>query len=237
MFAAAEREVTALKQELNVTKTDLQHQKNKTGQLETENKGQAAELKTLVTSLTICEKELNNTKADLQVLKKKTDQLERENAALVTRVTASEKTVAELKRSQEITDKAKVAFSVGLTEAQNLGPFEEATTLIYKRVITNIGHAYNPLTGKFTAPDSGIYSFRFTASSVENGAKFCLFRNDEKVMQIVHKNVKGILIHIPNVTVLELQKGDEVYIRMDGGDLKVYSNNFHTFSGFLLFTM
>lgn len=62
-----------------------------------------------------------------------------------TRVTASEREVEELKR--ENADRPKVAFSAGLTSGF-VGPFNTETTLVYTRVITNIGQAYSPTTGQ-----------------------------------------------------------------------------------------
>ena len=48
-----------------------------------------------------------------------------------------------------LTDQAKVAFSVGLTNDGYVGPFSSTTTLVYERAITNIGNAYNPSTGRW----------------------------------------------------------------------------------------
>ena len=50
-----------------------------------------------------------------------------------------------------LTDKTKVAFSAGLGIGI-LGPYTTAageTTLVYKNVITNIGGAYSPSTGRW----------------------------------------------------------------------------------------
>ena len=47
-----------------------------------------------------------------------------------------------------------VAFSV--TVDDDFGPFTSAEIVIWDREITNVGNAYNPHTGIFTAPISGI---------------------------------------------------------------------------------
>lgn len=50
----------------------------------------------------------------------------------------------------------QVAFSASLVSdgALTLGPYTAHTTLVYKYVVTNIGNAYNPLTGNLTEPVS-----------------------------------------------------------------------------------
>lgn len=50
-----------------------------------------------------------------------------------------------------------VAFFVGMGE--NIGPIEANMDLVFDKVITNVGKAYNAETGRFTAPFSGTYQF------------------------------------------------------------------------------
>jgi len=57
----------------------------------------------------------------------------------------------------------KVAFFVGLTE--NFGPVTEHTDIVFDRVITNIGGAFEQKTGRFTAPYDGVYQFNVIISA------------------------------------------------------------------------
>jgi len=57
----------------------------------------------------------------------------------------------------------KVAFYVGLTE--NFGPVTQHTDIVFDRLITNIGDAYEPHTGRFTAPLDGVYQFNVIISA------------------------------------------------------------------------
>ena len=51
----------------------------------------------------------------------------------------------------------KVAFFVGL--AKNKGPIEKNMDIVFDKIVTNYGGGYDNVTGRFTAPFSGIYSF------------------------------------------------------------------------------
>uniref|UniRef100_A0A8C6UCL8 Cerebellin 10 n=1 Tax=Neogobius melanostomus TaxID=47308 RepID=A0A8C6UCL8_9GOBI len=57
----------------------------------------------------------------------------------------------------------QVAFSASLLESGSgtLGPINAHTTLVFKHVVSNIGKAYSPHTGIFTAPVRGAYHFEF----------------------------------------------------------------------------
>jgi len=57
----------------------------------------------------------------------------------------------------------KVAFFVGL--AQNIGPINENAAVVFDRIVTNVGSAYDATTGYFTAPLNGTYQFTVVVSA------------------------------------------------------------------------
>ncbi|XP_067249444.1 uncharacterized protein [Chanodichthys erythropterus] len=85
----------------------------------------------------------------------------------------------------------EIAFSAGLIESGSgyVGPFTTEITITYRNVFTNIGNAYNPITGIFTAPLKGAYMFRFsvhghggtasTASIYKNGEHVVMAHDDQ----------------------------------------------------------
>ncbi|XP_071401430.1 collagen alpha-1(X) chain-like [Centroberyx affinis] len=224
------------KVELTVTKTELQCQKDKVADLQRENAALASRVTTSEKEVEKQKPELSVTKTELQLQTNKMEKMETENAALQARLSASEKEVEELK--QENADRPKVAFSAGLTDAGPIGPFNIEITLIYSKVLTNIGQAYNPNTGIFTAPVRGVYYFRFTAFEHRNtqwlGVN--LHHNDRRVMH-VSEGANGYT-SVSSALTLELAVGDVVYMRVSANNA-IYDDvhNRSSFSGFLLFPL
>uniref|UniRef100_A0AAR2L896 C1q domain-containing protein n=1 Tax=Pygocentrus nattereri TaxID=42514 RepID=A0AAR2L896_PYGNA len=136
--------------------------------------------------------------------------------------------------------RSKVAFSAGLgPPTEQRGPFSAETNLIYSKVLTNIGRAYNPYTGVFTAPVTGVYYIRFTASSygsTSNNMGLNLYKNGQYLLHLGENAGDGVAKHVSSGVTLELAAGDVVYTRLPanyvlwgGTDLST------TFSGFLIF--
>ncbi|XP_007247695.2 complement C1q-like protein 2 [Astyanax mexicanus] len=161
---------------------------------------------------------------------------------LESRLRASESKVEELKKKVEeeshINQGKKVAFSAALlaSGSGNTGPYSTDITLVYKHIFTNIGNAYNPNTGIFTAPSRGVYAFRF---DIHGGAGRTVGVNLYKKGQFVAGTHtiqdKGSVSSSKGVSLL-LEVGDDVYIKLPAGKW-LYDSGLHhsTFSGQMLF--
>ncbi|XP_026060889.1 cerebellin 13 [Carassius auratus] len=164
-------------------------------------------------------------------------ELKRENEALRTITKASSD---KLESIQAENNAKKVAFSVGLLASgeQKSGPYDTRTTLVYKKIFTNTGNAYDPNTGIFKAPVNGVYFFRFYAHAhTPTQMAVSLHKNDQLQCSVFSQkpfsNANG-----SNGVVLSLQKGDEVYTQLWKNSW-VYDdgNSYTSFSGFLLFSL
>ncbi|XP_063047212.1 complement C1q-like protein 4 [Engraulis encrasicolus] len=82
-----------------------------------------------------------------------------------------------------------VAFYASLTGVDGYtGPYDTMTTLVYKKVITNLGEAYNPATGIFVAPVKGIYHFAiYYHSPLRHYADLYLQKNGVTIATTSHQ--------------------------------------------------
>ncbi|XP_013990115.2 complement C1q tumor necrosis factor-related protein 3 [Salmo salar] len=159
--------------------------------------------------------------------------------------------VGNLRREVEDLRKSRnsvgVAFSAALRPPTqdkqgfgNTGPFQADTNLVHTHVITNVGNAFSPRTGAFTAPVNGVYYFTFTSYAwiKEANIGVALYKNHEQVVLVDEYQDKGDNEDFAsNGATLQLAKGDTVSLVLPSG-FQVTSNafkNFSTFSGFLLF--
>ncbi|GAA6226184.1 complement C1q-like protein 2 [Lates japonicus] len=133
----------------------------------------------------------------------------------------------------------QVVFSVSLLAegSATLGPFNTFTTLIFKHVITNIGKAYDPNTGMFTAPVRGAYHFEFYIGTSGASTAAVLVKNTNHIFATYEHQSSGFGSTAQGASLL-LEAGDVVFVRLWVHNTIFDNQNRHTtFSGHLLFTM
>ncbi|KAK2915756.1 hypothetical protein Q8A67_000130 [Cirrhinus molitorella] len=169
-------------------------------------------------------------------LESQVEELRKENRE-ISNFTQSQ--VEELKKEDR---DREIAFSASLMQSNSgyVGPFTTEITLTYRNVFTNIGNAYNPITGVFTAPLKGAYRFAISVcghGNPSNPSFISIMKNGVKVvMAYAHQN--QAVVNSSNGVVLILEAGDVVYVRL-WANSRIYDdgNNHITFSGYLLFPL
>ncbi|XP_067248947.1 complement C1q-like protein 4 [Chanodichthys erythropterus] len=176
-------------------------------------------------------RELTATVKELRdEMKKKDDE--------ISNLTLSQVELRKENRDREIAFSASMGDS-GSGYVESIGPFPTETTIIYKNVITNIGNAYNPITGIFTAPLKGAYMFRITIHGhgpTSSGAS--IFKNGQRVVSVYDSRQSPGYLQSSNGVVLILEVGDVVCVKLRPA-AKTYDSNYNrnTFSGYLLFPL
>ncbi|KAK7163398.1 hypothetical protein R3I93_007449 [Phoxinus phoxinus] len=143
----------------------------------------------------------------------------------------------------ENTERVKVAFSASLsasTDVKYIGPYAEATNVVYENAFTNIGNAYDINTGVFTAPVKGVYFFNFVVFNpyaISTGVR--LLKNGNFVVA-ASDNPPGQDTEDTacNSVTLLLEQGDRILLQLLQ-NCRIYTDMWkrNTFSGHLLFTM
>ncbi|XP_031428667.2 complement C1q-like protein 4 [Clupea harengus] len=142
-----------------------------------------------------------------------------------------------------LSSESRTAFSVALTDWRRcVGPERRNIDVAYEAVFLNMGMAYNPRTGIFTVPHSGVYSLAVTvfsdAGSPGSLLAACaqLSRNGAALASLREKNYEDQEDAASLVLTLQLSAGDQVSVRLlPGCYLCDDQNHYNTFSGFLLY--
>ncbi|KAI4881185.1 hypothetical protein NFI96_026235 [Prochilodus magdalenae] len=176
-------------------------------------------------------------KVQVQSSQSQIEALKKQNAALEKRVASAELAVNVLQK--ETTSRPKVAFLFASGLRGYLGPYSSDTTLIFRQQIMNVGNAFSPVTGVFTAPVRGVYYFRFSVlgASTSYWTGVNLVKNHERILVAVESPTGNHQYATGGATLL-LEKGDVVYVVLRATCQICDSNDNHSsFSGFLVYPM
>ncbi|XP_050994462.1 cerebellin-1 isoform X3 [Labeo rohita] len=176
-------------------------------------------------------------KTTVQDSQNKLKSLQMENEALKTTVQDSQNKLKSLQMENEA---KKVAFSAGLLESGsgNTGPINTQKTLVYKKVFSNIGGAYDSNTGIFTAPRKGAYYFRFYGHCHGGTTMAVTLLKNGKTQCSLHSWKPASNSNASNGVVLTLETGDQISTQL-WANTWVYDDpaSYTSFGGFLLFPM
>ncbi|XP_053304122.1 complement C1q tumor necrosis factor-related protein 3 isoform X2 [Spea bombifrons] len=109
--------------------------------------------------------------------------------------------------------------------------------IIFSSVETNVGNFFDVMTGRFSAPVTGVYFFTFNMLKHEEveDVYVYLMHNGNTIVSMYSYESKGKQDTSGNSAVLKLSKEDEVWLRMGTGALHGDHQRYCTFCGFLLF--
>ncbi|XP_048011579.1 uncharacterized protein LOC125245138 [Megalobrama amblycephala] len=190
----------------------------------TEQKGNIREL-----TATVTEQKEKNRALETQLR----DEMNKKNEEI------SNLTLGQVELRKENRDR-EIAFSAALLESGSghIGPFTTEITITYRKVFTNIGNAYNPITGVFTAPLKGAYMFRTNVHGIGGTPATAEIYKNGKHVVMANANVPNNDLNSSNEVVLILEVGDVVYVRL-WANRRLFDNdrNRNTFIGFLLFPL
>ncbi|XP_031434519.1 multimerin-2-like isoform X2 [Clupea harengus] len=191
------------------------------------------------TRLLASEKTVEEQRAVIRELKEKQE----EQAAAVRAVGGSVNlTGSQVQELRWEIEERKVSFSASLVASGdvNTGPFNAATPLVYKHIFINIGNAYNPNTGVFTAPVRGVYHFNvfvFGNGHASRPSGVSLHKNGEHIV-LAYTVQNTVHVAASNGASLLLEVGDVVYVKLwPNAWVRDNYNHHTTFSGHLLFPM
>ncbi|XP_056012369.1 complement C1q-like protein 3 isoform X1 [Ostrea edulis] len=112
--------------------------------------------------------------------------------------------------------------------------YKGGSVWVFDNVVTNVGNAYNPKTGKFTTPSKGIYLFNwYTLSNPGKVSHAGLYVNGKMKGRQASNNQGNDKKYITagSSIVLALEKGDLVYIMDAHGRTSDVKSSWTAFGG------
>ncbi|KAK9518139.1 hypothetical protein VZT92_023456 [Zoarces viviparus] len=235
--------ISEIEERLDTTERQLREREEKLEDLESET---GAAFNATQKLLTLYKKELSHLNSTARELEVKVEaRLNATETQLEANLTEIQNDSGELRTESELSLEvkrltakvnAKVAFSATIIESNDVftGPGTNSTNniLIYNRVFTNIGFAYNSKTGIFTARLKGVYHFSFMTFGYNGHTSGAiLVKNRHYQVSTWQFTGSDNSDTTSNTVILELNAGETVNIILWKGG-KIHTS---VFSGFLIF--
>ncbi|XP_047248345.1 cerebellin 18 [Girardinichthys multiradiatus] len=133
-----------------------------------------------------------------------------------------------------------MAIEIPGTTERCFGPFNTNVPIPFPQVTLNSGNGYNPSMGVFTALCPGVYMFSFTTfSSVGEGGrlyhKVQLMKNGRMVVSVWENNREDAEDSATQVVVMEMRRGDQVYLELLSGRKLCTNMEYNIFTGHIVY--
>lgn len=124
-----------------------------------------------------------------------------------------------------------IAFHAILSK--NLNNLPRDTIIKFKNVKLNEGNGYNPVTGKFTAPENGVYSFSWTYGTTRGGnVGIEGYVDGDCKAQIATTGQTGNFKNTSGHLVIKLKKGNQFWVQSSHYTANLIHERFTFLSGY-----
>ncbi|KAH3730427.1 complement C1q tumor necrosis factor-related protein 3-like [Dreissena polymorpha] len=222
-----------LEKERHVEKEIIQMLKLQGTQFEKQRNEDKETIKLLKLQISQLKKEQHEDKEQFKILKLQTTKLEQfQRQAVVGKYLQSSFVKSPHTRVPGFAPSAFTACVQGFDT--NFGNHQ---TIIFEKVITNVGNAYNPNNGEFTAPISGVYAFHVSLMVFYQSETYFQIVKDGQLIDdmYVDGHSTNELTTGGEFWVLQLNAGSQVWIRTGRAGDRMHGNCHTMFSGFFLF--
>ncbi|XP_060601241.1 complement C1q tumor necrosis factor-related protein 3-like [Ruditapes philippinarum] len=126
-----------------------------------------------------------------------------------------------------------MAFFAGLGE--NKGQIEENIDLVFDKVHTNVGDAYDKQTRRVTIPFSGLYHFTVVIAAQGGQKAAAMLMNNGTMVETIWAESIPLWATSSNTAILNLTSGDQVWLVLLKRAPYIHGYMYSSFSGYSLF--
>ncbi|XP_060596405.1 complement C1q tumor necrosis factor-related protein 3-like [Ruditapes philippinarum] len=127
----------------------------------------------------------------------------------------------------------RMAFFAGLGE--NKGQIEGNIDLVFDKVHTNVGDAYDKQTGRVTIPFSGLYHFTVVIAAQGGQKAAAMLMNNGTMVETIWAESIPLWATSSNTAILNLTSGDQVWLVLLKRAPYIHGYMYSSFSGYSLF--